>query len=275
MVAKQTANLNVMLAAAEKAARGIRRDFGEVSQLQISRKGTLDFVTQTDLKAEKVIREELSRARPKFGFLLEEGGEVAGTDDAHRWVVDPLDGTTNFIHSVPYVCTSIALERKDNNGNWQPVAAIIYDPLHDDIFMAEAGAGAFHNNRRIQVSPRTQFDEALLVTHSPKNDRENYRNSMELFLKVTDHSKGIRVMGATALDLAYIAAGKYDAGWYSAFKRWDVSAGLLLAKEAGAAICQLDGNRDVSACESLIVGAPKIQEKLASLITPLWKVKAA
>ncbi len=276
MPAINSANLNVMIKAAENAAHGIRRDFGEVTNLQISRKGTLDFVTQTDLKAEKIIKSDLSYARPKYGFLLEEGGEVVGDDLNYRWVVDPVDGTTNFIHAIPYVCISISLEKKRLvDGAWIPHAAVIYDPIHDDMFIAEEGKGAFLNDVRIQVSNRQKFDESLLITHSPKHDRANYKKSMQLFLKVTEQSKGIRTMGATALDLAYIAAGKYDAGWYTAFKRWDISAGLLIAKESGAQITQLDGDENISDPSTLVVGTPKMHKSLLDVLKPHWIAKAA
>ncbi|MDG1286553.1 MAG: inositol monophosphatase family protein [Rickettsiales bacterium] len=276
MPAINSANLNVMIKAAENAAHGIRRDFGEVTKLQISRKGTLDFVTQTDLKAEKIIKSDLSYARPKYGFLLEEGGEIIGEDRNFRWVVDPIDGTTNFIHAIPYLCISIALEkRRLSDGAWVPVSAVIYDPIHGDCFIAEEGKGAFLNDGRIEVSKRDKFDESLLITHSPKHDRASYKKSMQLFLKVTEQSKGIRTMGATALDLAYIAAGKYDAGWYTAFKRWDISAGLLLAKEAGAEVTQLDGDDDVTDPTTLVVGTPKMHKALLNVVKPHWIAKAA
>jgi len=259
-----------MLAAAEKAAYGIQRDFGEVEKLQVSRKGALDFVTQTDLKAEKIIHDELLRARPKFGFLLEEGGEIKGEDTQYRWVVDPLDGTTNFIHAIPYLCISIALEKRRNDGEWETESAVIYDPIHDDRFLAERGKGAFHNRQRMKVSQRTQFDEAMIITHSPKHDRANYRKSMQLFLKITEQSKGIRTMGATALDLCYLASGRYDAGFYTSFKRWDIAAGLLIAQESGASITQLDGDESITSPESLVLGNPKLQQSLLKLLKPIW-----
>lgn len=275
MPAINSPHLNVMIKAAEKAAHGIRRDFGEITQLQVSRKGTLDFVTQSDLKAEEVIRSELSFARPKYGFLLEEGGEIKGEDSRFRWVVDPIDGTTNFIHSIPYLCISIALEQKDHNRPWRTVSALVFDPIHDDIFIAEEFKGAFLNDRRIEVSGRQKFDESVLITHSPKHDRANYQKSMQLFLKVTEKSKGIRTMGATALDLCYIAAGKYDAGWYTSFKRWDIAAALLIAKEAGAVVTQIDGDENVENPESLLLGTPKMHRALLDVIKPHWVKKAA
>ncbi len=275
MPAINSAHLNVMIKAAENAAHGIRRDFGEVSNLQISRKGTLDFVTATDLKAEKIIRSDLEYARPKYGFLLEEGGKIKGQDSSLRWVVDPIDGTTNFIHSIPYICISISLERKRNDGKWTSLAAVIYDPIHGDCFIAEENKGAFLNDRRIEVSKRQSFDESLIITHSPKHDKANYKKSMDMFLKVTEQSKGLRTMGATALDLAYIAAGKYDAGWYTSFKQWDVSAGLLLCKEAGAEVTQIDGDEDVTSPTTLLLGNPKMHRNLSAILKPEWKAKAA
>lgn len=275
MAVIQSSNLNVMTKAAEKAAAAIRRDFGEIENLQVSQKGSMDFVTQADLKAEKIIRSELEYARPKYGFLLEEGGEIEGADPNYRWVVDPIDGTTNFIHAVPYICISIALEKKRSDGAWVAESAVVYDPLHDEMFIAEKGKGAFVNGKRLQVSARRQLGESLLITHSPKFDRTNYHKSMELYLKVTEHSKGIRTMGATALDLAYLAAGRYDAGWYTSFKRWDVAAGILLLKEAGGEITQLDGDDNVTQAETLIAGTPKVQSNLLKLLKPCWLAKAA
>ena len=275
MPAINSAHINIMIKAAESAAHGIRRDFGEVTNLQISRKGSLDFVTQTDLKAEKTIRYDLEKGRPNYGLLLEEGGEIAGKEGKFRWVVDPLDGTTNFIHAIPYVCISISLERKRADGVWVPTSAVIFDPIHDDMFIAEEGKGAYLNDRRLQVSPRERFDESLLITHSPKHDKPNYRKSMQSFLKVTEQSKGIRTMCATALDLANIAAGKYDAGWYTSFKRWDISAGMLIAREAGAVITQLDGDENVNNPASLVVGNPKMHKNLLALLKPQWMAAAA
>ncbi len=265
-----SANITVMLKAAQKAAKGMLRDFGEVDKLQISRKGTMDFVTQTDLRSEKILREELNKARPKFGFLLEEGGEVQGIDGEHRWVVDPLDGTTNFIHAVPYLCMALSLEKKLKDGSWDPIAALVYDPLRDEAFHAEKGKGAFMGNRRMQVSARQKFDEALLVTHSLKFDSMHYNRSLKLYTAMAGQSKGVRMLGATALDLAYVAAGRYDGAWYSFFKPWDISAGKLLVSEAGGTITQIDGAKDISAPESLLAATPKLHALLLKTLKPIW-----
>lgn len=264
-----SAIITVMLKAAQKAAKAMLRDFGEVDKLQVSRKGTMDFVTQTDIRSEKILREELNAARPKYGFLLEEGGEIAG-DGEHRWVVDPLDGTTNFIHAVPYLCIALSLEKRVKDGSWQTIAALVYDPLRDEAFHAEQHKGAFLGNRRIQVSARQKFDEALLVTHSLKYDSIYYERSLKIFTTVAGQSKGIRMMGATALDLAYIAAGRYDGAWYSFFKPWDISAGKLLVQEAGGVITRIDGSKDLSAPESLLAATPKIHAALLKVVSSLW-----
>lgn len=264
-----------MLGAAQKAARGIQRDYGEVDELQVSRKGTMDFVTQTDLKAEKIIQSDLAHARPKYGFLMEESGEIEGADPNHRWVIDPIDGTTNFIHAVPYFCIAISLEKRRANGDWYPIAALVYDPLRDEAFYAEEGKGAFCNSRRIMASARTNLNEALLVTHSPKHDRAHFKESLHMITSVTEFSKGARTMGSTALDMAYIAAGRFDGGWYTAFRRWDVSAGILLAKEAKVTITQIDGDDSVDEPESLLLGTPKIHSSLLKILKPVWQKRVA
>ena len=158
----QSPLINVMSAAAIKAGKGLVRDFGEVDHLQVSRKGPANFVTQTDVRTEKLLQRELSKARPDFGFLLEEGGEIAGKDPTHRWIIDPLDGTSNFIHAIPYFCTSIGLEKREATGKSEIIAAVIFDPIHNELFTAEKGKGAFLNGRRLSVSSR-QFDEAMIA----------------------------------------------------------------------------------------------------------------
>lgn len=270
-MSNQSAIITVMFKAARKAASGLIRDFGEVSELQVSRKGTMDFVTQSDLKAEKILREELERARPKFGFLLEEGGEIQGIDGEHRWVVDPIDGTTNFIHAVPYFCISLALEKKRNDGSWSPIAALIYDPLRDEVFFAEENKGAMLNDRRIGVSKRESFDVALLVTHALKHDSQHFAKSTAMFSTMVSNSKGVRMLGATALDLAYIAAGRLDGGWYSYFKRWDVAAGILLVKEAGGIVTTLDGSEKTSDTDTLLAANPKLHSQMLKLLSANWK----
>lgn len=230
-----------MSAAAIKAGKGLLRDFGEVDQLQVSRKGTANFVTQSDIRTEKLLQRELSKARPDYGFLLEEGGEVAGKDGIHRWIIDPLDGTSNFIHAIPYFCISIGLEKKDASGKSEIIAGVIFDPIHNDLFTAEKSKGAFLNNRKLAVSSRPALEDSMLVTGGfrfvPKGD---HRGRI-LFDSVSQCGAIIRDFGATALDLANLAAGRIDACWHYTVQPWDIAAGLLLVQEAGGIVTELTG----------------------------------
>jgi myo-inositol-1(or 4)-monophosphatase len=229
-----SAIITVMSNAAIKAGKGLLRDFGEVDQLQISRKSASNFVTQSDIRTEKLLRRELSAARAGYGFLMEESGEVKGTDERHRWIIDPLDGTSNFIHAIPYFCISIGLERTHSNGGREIIAGVIYDPIHNELFTAEKGKGAEVNNRRLQVSARDTMEQAMIVSGSPR-DVCSHLNS------VSTSGATVRYFGATALDLAYLAAGRIDACWYQAIQPWDVAAGMLLVQEAGGICTKLDG----------------------------------
>jgi len=232
--------LNVMSAAAIKAGKGLLRDFGEVDQLQVSRKGTANFVTQSDIRTEKLLHQELKKARPDYGFLMEEGGEIAGKDAQHRWIIDPLDGTTNFIHAIPYFCISIGLEKRDAYGNSAIIAGVIFDPIHNELFSAEKGHGALLNGRRLAVSTRDSLMEAMVVTgslRSTKGDAETFA----LFDAVMKSGAITRDFGASALDLANIAAGRIDACRMHTIQPWDIAAGMLLIQEAGGIITEPDG----------------------------------
>jgi myo-inositol-1(or 4)-monophosphatase len=229
--------INVMSAAAVKAGKGLLRDFGEVDKLQISRKGTANFVTSTDTRTEKLLRQELKAARPDFGFLLEEGGEIKGKDGQYRWIIDPLDGTSNFIHAIPYFCISIGLERT-LNGKSEIVAGVIFDPIHNEVFAAEKDQGAFANNRRLNVSTRDKFDDAMLVTGRLPGKDSGYTNRLN---EMAAAGTTLRYFGATALDLAYLAAGRIDACWYYTVQPWDLAAGMLLVTEAGGVISEVNG----------------------------------
>src|SRR5579864_4910930 len=227
--------INVMVKAAEKAARGLVRDFGEVEQLQVSRKGPADFVSQADLRAERTIRAELERARPGYGFLMEESAVEPG-DGQHRWIVDPLDGTSNFLHGIPHFAISIALERDGDI-----VAGVIYEPVRDEMFWAEKGGGAYLNDRRLRVSGRRQLSDALIGTGMPfagRGDLETYLGTLAAVMPVT---AGVRRAGAAALDLAYVAAGRLDGFWEFGLQPWDIAAGILLVREAGGYITDLAG----------------------------------
>lgn len=230
----QSPLLNVMTAAVIKAGKGLMRDFGEVDQLHISRKGASNFVTKSDIRTEKLLQKELSIARPAFGFLMEEGGEVKGKDTSHRWIIDPLDGTSNFIHAIPYFCISVGLEKIYPNGDSEIVAGVIFDPSHNELFTAEKGKGAMVNNRKLAVSTRDNFEETMLVTGSP-------REAFSACEKVAKTGAIVRYFGASALDLAYMAAGRIDACWYHNIKPWDIAAGMLLVQEAGGVFTNIDG----------------------------------
>ncbi|MEM7225026.1 MAG: inositol monophosphatase family protein [Pseudomonadota bacterium] len=236
-MATRSATLNVMIQAANKAARTLKRDFGEVENLQVSRKGPADFVSAADLKAEKTLRQELAKARPGYGFLLEESGPVAGAPgESRRWIVDPLDGTTNFLHGLPHFAISIALEDAG-----ELVAAVVLDPIKDDLFYAEKGKGAYLHDRRIRTSGRQHLSNALIATGVPFKGREiDPALSGELAAIMTE-TAGLRRWGTASLDLAYVAAGRYEGFWERGLEPWDIAAGILLVREAGGYVTGLDG----------------------------------
>src|SRR5882724_11772856 len=207
-MAVRSATINVMTAAALKASRGLKRDFGEVEQLQVSLKGPADFVSSADLKAEKLLRAELSKARPGYGFLMEESGESPGSDGRHRWIVDPLDGTTNFLHGIPHFAISIALER-----DGEIIAGLVYEPTRDEMYSAEKGLGAYVNDRRLRVSARRRLGEAVIGTGMPFGARAGQPGYGDTLGAIMGATSGVRRMGSAALDLAYVAAGRYDGYW--------------------------------------------------------------
>lgn len=237
-MASRSPLLNVMTAAAHKAARGLVRDLGELEHLQVSKKGPVDYVSKADHRAESILRGELTRARPTFGLLMEESGAVTGSDTSNRWIVDPLDGTTNFLHGIPHFSISIALER-----DGEPFAGVIYSPVYDEMYAAEKGAGAYLNGRRLRVSGRKVMDEALFATGIPFRgipDHELFLGQLQAVMKV---SAGVRRFGSSALDLAYVAAGRYDGYWENGLNPWDVAAGIVLVREAGGFVTDLAGGR--------------------------------
>ncbi len=235
----KSALTNVMISAARKTARSLVRDFGEVENLQVSKKGPSNFVSAADLRAEHILRTELERVRPGYGFLLEEAGAVEGSDRTHRWLVDPLDGTTNFLHGLPHFAISIALERER-----QLVAGVIYDPIKDEMFRAEKGKGAYLNDRRIRVTARRALGDALLATGRLSQEYPGHELMIREFTAITNKVAGVRRYGSAALDLAYVAAGRYDAFWERGLNPWDIAAGIVLVREAGGIVKETDG-RDV------------------------------
>lgn len=238
-MATPSALLNVMISAARKAARGLRRDFGEVEQLQISLKGPADFVSIADQRAEDTIREELSKSRRGYGFLMEESGEIPGTDASHRFIVDPLDGTTNFLHGIPHFSISIGLEREG-----ELVAGVVYAPITDEMFWAEKGKGAFVNDRRLRVAARGQLGDAVVVTGIPHRGRTGHGVALTELHAMMGKVAGIRRFGSAALDLAYVAAGRFDGYWERRLAAWDMAAGIVLVREAGGFITDPDEKGD-------------------------------
>ena len=253
--------LNVMMGAARKAARGLVRDFGEVEHLQVSMKGPADFVSSADVKTEKLLVQELSKARPGFGFLLEEGGELRGDDKSHRWIIDPIDGTTNFLHSIPHFAISIGLER-----DGEIVAGVIYNPISDEMFHAEKGAGVFLNERRLRVSARRKMDEAVFATGIPFKGRPGHKEFLNVSAAVMANCAGIRRFGSAALDLAYVAAGRYEGYWESGIKAWDIAAGIIMVREAGGWICDYEGNNDMLSRGDLVCGNDHLHKPLLKLV---------
>ncbi len=231
-----SATIQVMIDAARKASRGLARDFGEVAELQVSKKGAADYVTAADLKAEQVLYDALIKARPGYSFLGEERGLVEGTDRTHTFIVDPLDGTTNFLHSIPQFAVNIALER-----DTQVVAAVTYNPISNEMFWAERGKGAYLNDRRLRVAGRTRILEAVLATGIPFAGRQGHAQFLKELHQISQRVSGVRRFGSAALDLAWTAAGRFDGYWERGLGAWDVAAGSLIVTEAGGKITSAEG----------------------------------
>lgn len=262
--------LNVMIAAAQKAARGLVRDFGEVEHLQVSRKGPADFVSAADRKAEAVLAAELTKARPRFGLLMEEGTSVVGADTSNRWIVDPLDGTTNFLHGIPHFAISIALER-----DGEPVAGVVYEPIYDQMFWAEKGTGAHLNGRRLRVSARRDPADSIFATGIPfkgARDHELFLRQLEAVMAV---SAGVRRFGSAALDLAYVAAGRYDGFWETGLNPWDIAAGIVLVREAGGFVSEIDGGPNMLTSGSLLAANNELHGPLGDILRRVEGLKQA
>ena len=257
----RSALLNVMVQAAMKAGRSLARDFGEVENLQVSRKGPSDFVSAADHKAEKIVREELQKARPAYGLLMEESGEIEGEDPQHRWIVDPLDGTTNFLHSIPIFAVSIALERQG-----QIVAGVIFNPVMDELFTAERGRGAYVNDRRLRVASRSALPDCVIATGIPFLGKGDHARCLKEIRHVMGEVAGIRRCGAAALDLAWTAAGRFDGYWEHGLSPWDVAAGMLMVREAGGFVTDLAGRDRVFESQSIVAGNEKVQGELRRLL---------
>ncbi len=252
--------INVIDKAARKAGRSLVRDFGEVQQLQVSKKGPADFVSAADLRAESILHEELVKARPGFGFLGEEGGLTEG-DGVNTWIVDPLDGTTNFLHGLPQFAISIALRE-----NSEITYGAVYNPLTDDLYWAERNAGAFLNDRRMRVSSRGKLDESLIATGIPFMGRDGHERYLATLRAVIANTTGVRRCGAAALDLAYTAAGLYDGFWEYGLSPWDIAAGVLLIQESGGLVSDGDGGRGMLESGDVVAANDQLHAPLLTLL---------
>lgn len=245
-MAVRSAIINVMTGAARKAARNLVRDFGEVENLQVSKKGPADYVSAADRRAEEILYRELANARPDFGFLMEERGAIAG-DGHNRWIVDPLDGTTNFLHGIPHFCISIAHEK-----DGEILAGVIYEPLRDELFSAERGAGAHVNDNRLRVSARERLSDSLVATGIPHLGRPAPEEFLAQLSAAMDRVAGVRRFGSAALDMAYVAAGRYEAFWETGLSLWAVAAGVVIVREAGGLVSTIDGATNVVGAETIL-----------------------
>ncbi len=256
-----SANMNIMVKAARIAGRKLLRDFNEVENLQVSSKGPGDFVSKADTTAEETIREQLTEARPNYGFLGEETAETFGEDPTRRWIVDPLDGTTNFLHGMPHWAISIALEHRG-----EIVAAVVYDPVKDEMFTAEKGEGAWLNDRRMRVSGRNEMIEMVFATGVPFGGRSDLPETLQDLARLMPGCAGVRRWGAAALDLAYLAAGRYDGYWERRLHAWDMAAGILLVKEAGGIVESIDAGVNPLVSGDIVASNEPVFNRFAKLI---------
>jgi myo-inositol-1(or 4)-monophosphatase len=250
-----------MIGAARKASRSLKRDFGEVENLQVSLKGPANFVTAADRRAEEILCGELLKARPGYCFLGEEGGLQEGPDKTHTWIVDPLDGTTNFLHGIPHFCISIALQRED-----KIVAGVIYNPINDEFFTAEHGKGAFCNDRRIRVANRQRLLDAVVCCGLPHHGRGDLGQFRREFTLIQDKVAGLRRFGSAALDLAYIAAGRFDVYWERDLSPWDFAAGVILVREAGGYVTDLEDKERTMVAGDVIAGNSSLHREVLTLV---------
>jgi myo-inositol-1(or 4)-monophosphatase len=253
--------LNVMIAAARKAGRALIRDFGELENLQISKKGPADFVSTADSRTERILIEELTRARPGYGFLVEEGGAIEGRDKTHRFIIDPIDGTTNFLHGIPQFAISIGLERED-----QLVSALIFNPVTDEMYLAEKGHGAYLNDRRLRVAARQHLSDILVASGAPFLGKEGRDEFLTELNAVIASTAGMRRFGSAALDLAWVAAGRFDAFWERNLRPWDIAAGILIVREAGGMVSDMDGRDSMLDCGHILAANDALHRSLLDLL---------
>lgn len=259
-MARRSPLINVMVSAAMKATRRLRRDFHEVENLQVARKGPADFVTIADRRVEQELHEELSQARPDFGFLMEESGET-DTDKTSRFIIDPIDGTTNFLHGIPHFAVSIAAEVDD-----ELTAGVVYAPITDELYWAEKGVGAYLNDTRLRVAGRSKMDESIFATGIPFLGRDGHAPFLAELEEVMANTAGVRRFGAASLDLAYVAAGRFDGFWERGLAPWDLAAGVVLVREAGGYVTDMDGSQDMLKKGSILVANDRLHGPLQRVL---------
>jgi len=256
-----SATINVMVKAARRAGRSLKRDLGEIEHLQVSLKGPANFVSLADKRAEEILYQDLAKARPGYGFIGEEGGMREGTDKSHTWIVDPLDGTTNFLHGIPQFAISIGLAREGT-----VIAGVIYNPANDELYIAERGKGAFLNDQRLRVAGRRQLNECVVacgLPHIGRGDHEEFRREM---IAIQDRVAGLRRFGAASLDLAFVAAGRLDGYWERNLQSWDIAAGMLMVREAGGTVSGVLGNDDPLLTGHVVCGNEFVHGELIKIL---------
>ncbi|MBN8961332.1 MAG: inositol monophosphatase [Rhizobiales bacterium] len=261
-----SALINVMVKAARRAGRSLSRDLGEVENLQVSLKGPANFVSAADKRAEEMLYSDLSKARPGYGFIGEEGGTREGADKTHTWIVDPLDGTTNFLHGIPQFAISIGLQREGTM-----IAGVIYNPATDDLFIAERGKGAFLNDTRLRVAARKQLHDCVIACGLPHIGRGDLPLSRDEMTALQPRVAGLRRFGAASLDLAYVAAGRLDGYWERNLKPWDIAAGLIMIREAGGVVSDIQTPGDPLVTGDIVCGNETIHAELTKILRPLKK----
>jgi myo-inositol-1(or 4)-monophosphatase len=265
--------ITVMERAARKAAPRIRRDFGEVEQLQVSRKGPADFVSMADKRAEQTLVEELRKARPDWGFHLEEGGIIEGNPAKPRWIIDPIDGTSNFLHGIPHFAMSIAVQEPKPGGDWGEITqGLVYQPLTDESFWAEKGRGTWLNERRLRVSNRRDLADSLVATGIPYLGHGQAERFEKILAAVAPEVAGIRRFGSAALDLAWVAAGRYDGFWEEDLQMWDIAAGILLVREAGGFVSDFQGRDRALDSGQVLAANDQLHSRLHKLVAGALRV---
>ncbi|MBN8968319.1 MAG: inositol monophosphatase [Rhizobiales bacterium] len=259
-----SALINVMVKAARRAGRSLKRDLGEIENLQVSLKGPANFVSAADRRAEDILYEELSKARPGYGFIGEEGGTREGSDKTNTWIVDPLDGTTNFLHGIPQFAISIGLQREGTM-----IAGVIYNPANDELYIAERGKGAFLNDTRLRVAARRKLDDCVIACGLPHIGRGDHELARREMAELQPRVAGLRRFGAASLDLAFVAAGRLDGYWERNLKPWDIAAGLIMVREAGGIVSGIEGHDNTLESGNVVCGNEVIHAELVRILKPL------